>query len=183
MWDLCGAIAEVGGRRDLPAAAIWGMSNRHLLNEKGSVPLPFARGKGERVEALFESRWSGAEAGRGRNTRPWACLCRLRGTPNSIAHKNLIFVTPGPAFGGFGGNDDWVIGMGVIMFAGVLVGGRIAAEGDATDLAGAEVNPGIACLDTGFTFVGFGLEFGDKFFEVVADFGSQHGEAVGFGIR
>jgi len=69
---------------------------------------------------------------------------------------NLIDVAPSPVFAGLEGFHDGVLGR-VKVFGGVFVLRRIAATDVAAGKAQAQVDPGVAHLQTFFASLGMGL--------------------------
>jgi hypothetical protein len=75
---------------------------------------------------------------------------------SGIFGKRFVGVAPHPFLTRFGGDDDGMPGP-MKMLGHVLMPGVIAAKGNSTGLAGTQVHPGAAVLDTFFASVFFCL--------------------------
>lgn len=86
-----------------------------------------------------------------------------------ILCKGVIFNAPKPSFARFGGGDNGVAGF-VLVMAHVLAGRIVAAERDATGLAGAQVHPAAAMFYTFSAFVFFCSLYFFKTLQMLTEF-------------
>ena len=69
-----------------------------------------------------------------------------------------VLIAPNPLFTRLSRDYEMVLWVALEMLGGMLIGRRIAAKGDATGLAGAQVDPVITRLYTFCAFVSLGFE-------------------------